>query len=101
MAGGFLANIVREGSRNQGISSEIGDGLNQSTENENTRGLTTRGWDGVILYQEPNRSSLMIAVEVGISQSYKSLRLQSRGRSVRCTAVSALSCIFVNRACCI
>ncbi|KAK9326780.1 hypothetical protein V1520DRAFT_358640 [Lipomyces starkeyi] len=74
MVGGLLASIIREVSRNQGISSEVGDGLTLSTESGNTRGRTTRGWDGVIEYQEPNRSSLMIAVEVGVSQSYESLR---------------------------
>ncbi|KAK9372944.1 uncharacterized protein V1513DRAFT_460126 [Lipomyces chichibuensis] len=74
MAGGLLASIIREVSRNQGISSEVGDGVTLSTESGNTRGGTTRGWDGAILYQEPNRSSLMIAVEVGVSQSYESLR---------------------------
>ncbi|ODQ71332.1 hypothetical protein LIPSTDRAFT_73970 [Lipomyces starkeyi NRRL Y-11557] len=48
MAGGLLASIIREVSRIQGISSEIGDRVTQSTESGNTRGRTTRGWDGVI-----------------------------------------------------
>ncbi|KAK9311690.1 hypothetical protein V1524DRAFT_473177 [Lipomyces starkeyi] len=66
--------IIHEIATNQGISSDIRHGLTLSTESGNTRGRTTRGWDGVILYQGPNSSSLMIAVEVGVSQSYESLR---------------------------
>ncbi|KAK9318863.1 hypothetical protein V1517DRAFT_370141 [Lipomyces orientalis] len=60
MVGGLLTNIICEVSRNQGIVEQ--------------RGRTTRRWDGVILCQEPNRSSLIVAVEVGVSQSYESLR---------------------------
>ncbi|KAK9322264.1 hypothetical protein V1517DRAFT_308159 [Lipomyces orientalis] len=40
----------------------------------NSRGLTTRGWDGALVFDDGNRETLMIAVEVGVSQSYESLR---------------------------
>ncbi|KAK9236568.1 hypothetical protein V1525DRAFT_212926 [Lipomyces kononenkoae] len=47
----------------------------ERTSVRNTRyGRTRRGWDGAIIYREGSRSTLMIAVEVGISQSYESLR---------------------------
>ncbi|KAK9327151.1 hypothetical protein V1520DRAFT_375366, partial [Lipomyces starkeyi] len=39
-----------------------------------SRGLTTRAWDGALQYREGVRLTLMIAVEVGVSQSYDSLR---------------------------
>ncbi|KAJ8096578.1 hypothetical protein POJ06DRAFT_297833 [Lipomyces tetrasporus] len=57
-----------------GLSSEVSSGLTQLTETGNTRGRTTTGWDGAMLYREGNRTTLMIAVEVGVSQSYESLR---------------------------
>ncbi|KAK9369323.1 hypothetical protein V1509DRAFT_652454 [Lipomyces kononenkoae] len=74
MAGGVLKSIISEVVGQQEISSEITDRINQATVTGNTRGRTTRGWDGAILYQEPNRSSLMIVVEIGVSQAYESLR---------------------------
>ncbi|KAK9357587.1 hypothetical protein V1504DRAFT_398507, partial [Lipomyces starkeyi] len=44
------------------------------------RGLTTRAADGTLRYHEGNCSTLMIAVEVGVSQSYDSLNPEgSRG----------------------
>ncbi|KAK9243464.1 hypothetical protein V1506DRAFT_462950 [Lipomyces tetrasporus] len=74
MAGELMASIIREVLTQQGLSSEVSRGFTQSTEMGNTRGRTTRGWDGAMLYQEGNRTTLMIAVEVGVSQSYESLR---------------------------
>ncbi|KAK9240098.1 hypothetical protein V1525DRAFT_424005 [Lipomyces kononenkoae] len=44
------------------------------TEQTSTRGLATRGWDGALRYRQGNRSTLMIAVEVGVSQADESLR---------------------------
>ncbi|KAK9365641.1 hypothetical protein V1509DRAFT_632642 [Lipomyces kononenkoae] len=76
MAGELLDSILRE-VRSE-FSSNITSGLRLSTERtavRNTRyGRTRRGWDGAIIYLEGSRSTLMIAVEVGISQSYESLR---------------------------
>ncbi|KAK9249901.1 hypothetical protein V1507DRAFT_477333 [Lipomyces tetrasporus] len=74
MAGGLMASIIREVLTQQGLSSEVSRGFTLSTETGNTRGRTTRGWDGAMLYQEGDRETLMIAVEVGVSQSYESLR---------------------------
>ncbi|KAK9483525.1 hypothetical protein V1527DRAFT_413147, partial [Lipomyces starkeyi] len=42
-------------------------------ERTSIRGLTTRGWENTLLYLEGSRSRLMIAAEVGVSQSYESL----------------------------
>ncbi|KAK9481758.1 hypothetical protein V1527DRAFT_416349 [Lipomyces starkeyi] len=74
MGGELLATIIREVGRQQGISSEIRDRVTLATEMDNTRGRTTRGWDGAIQYRERARATWMIAVEVGVSQSYESLR---------------------------
>ncbi|KAK9427910.1 hypothetical protein V1505DRAFT_402261 [Lipomyces doorenjongii] len=74
MAGGLLARIIREVSKQQGLSEEVKDSVTLSTEIGNTRGLTTRGWDGALLYQDGDRDILMIAVEIGVSQAYESLR---------------------------
>jgi hypothetical protein len=74
MAGGLLASIIREASKQQGLSEDVKDRLTLATEMGNTRGRTTRGWDGTLEFQEGNRGILMIAVEVGVSQAYESLR---------------------------
>ncbi|KAK9365115.1 hypothetical protein V1509DRAFT_676501 [Lipomyces kononenkoae] len=74
MAGGLLLHIVREVWKQHGLSDEVKDRVAQSTEAENTRGGTTRGWDGALRYREGDRDILMIAVEVGLSQAYGSLR---------------------------
>ncbi|KAK9319201.1 hypothetical protein V1517DRAFT_310932 [Lipomyces orientalis] len=74
MAGELMASIMREVWTQQGLSSEVSRGFTQSTEMGNTRGLTTRGWDRALVYQEGNRDTFMIAVEVGVSQSYESVR---------------------------
>ncbi|KAK9368313.1 hypothetical protein V1509DRAFT_658688 [Lipomyces kononenkoae] len=74
MAGGILKSISDEVMMNQGISSELRRGLVWVADTTNTRGLTRRGWDGALLYEQGNRSTLMIAVEVGVSQAYESLR---------------------------
>ncbi|KAK9234918.1 hypothetical protein V1525DRAFT_452398 [Lipomyces kononenkoae] len=76
MAGELLDSILRE--VRSAFSSNITSGLRLSTERtsvRNTRyGRTRRGWDGAIIYLEGSRETLMIAVEVGISQLYESLR---------------------------
>ncbi|KAK9376672.1 uncharacterized protein V1513DRAFT_423614 [Lipomyces chichibuensis] len=74
LAGELLNSIVKEVAMHQGIDAEIRRRLSLATEREITRGLTTRGWDGALLYRDGNRSTLMIAVEVGVSQAYESLR---------------------------
>ncbi|KAK9427312.1 hypothetical protein V1505DRAFT_317799 [Lipomyces doorenjongii] len=74
MAGGLLGNISREVWKQQGVSEEVKDRLTSATEMGNTRGQTTRGGDGALVYQDGQRDILMIAVEVGISQTYESLR---------------------------
>ncbi|KAK9358990.1 hypothetical protein V1504DRAFT_441705 [Lipomyces starkeyi] len=74
MAGELLNNIVKEVMMHQGIDVKVRCGLSLATERTNARGLTTRGWDGALLYRDGNRSTLMIAVEVGVSQAYESLR---------------------------
>ncbi|KAK9238392.1 hypothetical protein V1525DRAFT_449795 [Lipomyces kononenkoae] len=70
MAGGILQSISAEVMMHQGISQEIKRGLALETDTTSTRGLTTRGWDGALRYRPGNRSTLMIAVEVGVSQAY-------------------------------
>ncbi|KAK9327170.1 hypothetical protein V1520DRAFT_349544 [Lipomyces starkeyi] len=78
MAGALLSRISDEFKLNSGISSELSRNLIYESETRSTRytgrGLTTRAWDGALQYWEGNRATLMIAVEVGISQSYDSLR---------------------------
>ncbi|KAK9364842.1 hypothetical protein V1509DRAFT_600625 [Lipomyces kononenkoae] len=74
MVGGLLSHILREVWKQHGLSDEVKDRVTQSTEAENTRGGTTRGWDGVLQYQDRDRDILMIAVEVGLSQVYDILR---------------------------
>ncbi|KAK9361280.1 hypothetical protein V1504DRAFT_491551 [Lipomyces starkeyi] len=46
-----------------GLRSEISNRVDQWAEMGNTRGRTTRGWNGSILYSDGNRDTLMIAVE--------------------------------------
>ncbi|KAK9319200.1 hypothetical protein V1517DRAFT_60194 [Lipomyces orientalis] len=74
MVTALLSDISRAVVRQPGLSSEISNRVYQWAEMGNTRGRTTRGWDGAIQYREGNRTTLMIAVEVGVSQSYESLR---------------------------
>ncbi|KAJ8103669.1 hypothetical protein POJ06DRAFT_279400 [Lipomyces tetrasporus] len=78
MVGALVSSISDEVKMNSGISPAIRRNLrsdSDSTRHSNTsRGLTTRAWDGALLYREGDRLILMIAVEVGVSQSYDSLR---------------------------
>ncbi|KAK9238120.1 hypothetical protein V1525DRAFT_449959 [Lipomyces kononenkoae] len=77
MAGALPGSIFREVIRSQ-ISSDLANGLNIVTEETSTRstnrGRTTRAWDGALIYSEGTRETLMISVEIGVSQSYSSLR---------------------------
>ncbi|KAK9322263.1 hypothetical protein V1517DRAFT_308158 [Lipomyces orientalis] len=74
MAGALMGAIIHEVKVNLGLSSEISRGFTLSTETGNSRGLTVRGWDGALVFADGNRETLMIAVEVGVSQAYESLR---------------------------
>ncbi|KAK9311762.1 hypothetical protein V1522DRAFT_438809 [Lipomyces starkeyi] len=77
MAGALLTRISSQ-IRNSGISSDVTDNLTQDADRRTTkntgRGLITRAGDGALRYWEGKRATLMIAVEVGVSQSYISLR---------------------------
>ncbi|KAK9316480.1 hypothetical protein V1524DRAFT_426736 [Lipomyces starkeyi] len=61
-----------------GISETIRDGLTQSSDATNCTdgddGLTIREWDGALSYVADGEWTLMVAFEVGVSQTYKSLR---------------------------
>ncbi|KAK9327470.1 hypothetical protein V1520DRAFT_46523 [Lipomyces starkeyi] len=78
MAGALLTSIYAEIVMNSGISSEVTRNLRSDSDSRSvgytSRGLTTRAWDGALQYREGVRLTLMIAVEVGVSQSYDSLR---------------------------
>ncbi|KAK9371648.1 uncharacterized protein V1513DRAFT_455041 [Lipomyces chichibuensis] len=78
MVGALVSSISDEVKVNSGISSEIRRNLRYDSENKSnrytSRGLTTRAWDGALQYREGSRLTLMIAVEVGVSQSYDSLQ---------------------------
>ncbi|KAK9319412.1 hypothetical protein V1517DRAFT_332700 [Lipomyces orientalis] len=63
----------------QGLDSAVSRGISTSTDETGTRatshGLTTRAWDTALSYTDNDDSDmLMIAIEVGVSQSYESLR---------------------------
>ncbi|KAK9364849.1 hypothetical protein V1509DRAFT_454252 [Lipomyces kononenkoae] len=77
MAGAVLGSIFREVIRSQ-VNSDLANGLNIATYETSTRttnrGRTTRAWDGALIYSEGTRETLMISVEVGVSQSYSSVR---------------------------
>ncbi|KAK9483375.1 hypothetical protein V1527DRAFT_429583 [Lipomyces starkeyi] len=78
MAGALLTSIYAEIIMNSGISSEVTRHLLHDSDSRSkgytSRGLTTRAWDGALQYREGKRLTLMIAVEVGVSQSYDNLR---------------------------
>ncbi|KAK9365102.1 hypothetical protein V1509DRAFT_571654 [Lipomyces kononenkoae] len=78
MAGALLSSISHEIVRNSGISAAITRNLRYESACTRSKltshGRTTRAWDGALKYCEGIRLTLMIAVEVGVSQSYDSLR---------------------------
>ncbi|KAK9427632.1 hypothetical protein V1505DRAFT_379534, partial [Lipomyces doorenjongii] len=74
MANGLSSCIIREVLLNSGISSEIARDLYNDSDSETTMNNTTRASDGALLYWEGDRATLMIAVEVAVSQSYDSMR---------------------------
>ncbi|KAK9334756.1 hypothetical protein LIPSTDRAFT_76251 [Lipomyces starkeyi NRRL Y-11557] len=73
-----FADTCRDVMRRGGISENIWGGLTVSsatTNRKNTEdGLTIREWDGAISYVVNDDPRLMVAFEVGVSQTYKSLQ---------------------------
>ncbi|KAK9234283.1 hypothetical protein V1525DRAFT_428589 [Lipomyces kononenkoae] len=74
MASGLLSMISDDVKMNSGISSKIARGLRIESDSETTMNNTTRASDGALLYWEGDRATLMIAVEVAVSQYYDSMR---------------------------
>ncbi|KAK9483076.1 hypothetical protein V1527DRAFT_297474 [Lipomyces starkeyi] len=72
------ADTCREVMRRSGISENIWEGLTVSSATTNRKntddGLTIREWDGAISYVVNDDPKLMVAFEVGVSQTYKSLQ---------------------------
>ncbi|KAK9236554.1 hypothetical protein V1525DRAFT_426991 [Lipomyces kononenkoae] len=60
-------------SRMDGAKSRAISAKTQSINQTGIR-LTTRAWDGALQYRDGSRLTLMVAVEVGVSQSYRSLQ---------------------------
>ncbi|KAK9323073.1 hypothetical protein V1517DRAFT_321421 [Lipomyces orientalis] len=78
MVGHLMTRINNAVNSMQGLDSNITDGLYISSDMSNTTyaGVTstTRNWDGALHYLTDEGYILMVAVEVGISQTYESLR---------------------------
>ncbi|KAK9349705.1 hypothetical protein V1523DRAFT_163964 [Lipomyces doorenjongii] len=74
MASELINKINEEVKRSQGMDDAIADGLSLDSDTTSTKGSTTRAWDSALLYTEDDDETLMIAVEVGFSQTYESLR---------------------------
>ncbi|KAK9236360.1 hypothetical protein V1525DRAFT_220791 [Lipomyces kononenkoae] len=77
---GSLANSCNEILRRGGISEDIRRRVTQTTDvtkhRRVGRGLTIREWDGALRYldKDDEEMKLMVAFEVGVSQSYRSLQ---------------------------
>ncbi|KAK9242401.1 hypothetical protein V1506DRAFT_556079 [Lipomyces tetrasporus] len=75
---GHLSDACNDLMRRGGISETIREGLTRSTDTTNCAdaddGLTIREWDGALSYVIDGERTLMVAFEVGVSQTYKSLR---------------------------
>ncbi|KAK9311162.1 hypothetical protein V1524DRAFT_473446 [Lipomyces starkeyi] len=78
MVGQLLWRISRSVDRMPEIDQNIKDGISISNDRRNTRDTgdtsTTRNWDGALTYLTRDGGTLMVAVEVGLSQTYDSLR---------------------------
>ncbi|KAJ8103553.1 hypothetical protein POJ06DRAFT_190968 [Lipomyces tetrasporus] len=78
MVGQLLGRISRSVERMPKIEQNIKDGVSISSDSRNTRDTgdtsTTRNWDGALKYLTEEGEVLMVAVEVGVSQIYASLR---------------------------
>ncbi|KAJ8102712.1 hypothetical protein POJ06DRAFT_54260 [Lipomyces tetrasporus] len=75
---GHLSDACNDVMRRGGISETIREGVTRSADTTNrtdTRdGLTIREWDAAISYVFNDERTLMVAFEVGVSQTYRSLR---------------------------
>ncbi|KAK9365513.1 hypothetical protein V1509DRAFT_374638 [Lipomyces kononenkoae] len=78
MASELASRIRDEVTRIHGLHADMTAGLSTRSDIESSRptrhGLTTRAWDTALVYTEGDRRTIMIAIEVGVSQSYTSLR---------------------------
>ncbi|KAK9370530.1 hypothetical protein V1509DRAFT_651353 [Lipomyces kononenkoae] len=82
MVGQLLRTISRAVDKMPGLAESIKDGITIATDMRNTKDTgetpTTRNWDGALRYLTKDETgpshTLMIAVEVGLSQTYASLR---------------------------
>ncbi|KAK9430290.1 hypothetical protein V1505DRAFT_421788 [Lipomyces doorenjongii] len=100
IAGVLLTSISDEVKMNSGVSSEITRQRSiQRSKEYTSRGLNTRAWDGALQYREEMHLKLMIAVEVGVSQSYDSLRAAISWSvcALRCRLGLAMSISEVSR----
>ncbi|KAK9326501.1 hypothetical protein V1520DRAFT_300806 [Lipomyces starkeyi] len=75
---GHLSDACNDVMRRGGISETIREGITRSTDTtkrtDTDDGLTIREWDGAISYAFNDDKTLMVAFEVGLSQTYRSLR---------------------------
>ncbi|KAK9235379.1 hypothetical protein V1525DRAFT_452088 [Lipomyces kononenkoae] len=73
-----LSDACNDVMRRGGISETIREGLTRSTDTTNCTsaddGLTIREWDAALSYVINDEQTLTVAFEVGVSQTYKSLR---------------------------
>ncbi|KAK9367415.1 hypothetical protein V1509DRAFT_626578 [Lipomyces kononenkoae] len=78
MAGSLTGRIVRAVDRLPGLDANIKDRFDSTSEMSNSTltgdTLTTRNWDGAVRYLTSGGYTLMVAVEVGMTQTYRSLR---------------------------
>ncbi|KAK9373788.1 uncharacterized protein V1513DRAFT_459459 [Lipomyces chichibuensis] len=78
MVGQVLSKISDQVKLMPGMDANIKGCLFSSSDRRNTRitgdTSTTRTWDGALVYQTDEGKTLMVAVEVGVSQTYESLR---------------------------
>ncbi|KAK9326699.1 hypothetical protein V1520DRAFT_300565, partial [Lipomyces starkeyi] len=78
MAGGLTGRILGAVNRLPGLDTNLKDRFDSTSDMSNTAltgdTLTTRNWDGALRYRTSDDYTLMIAVEVGMTQTYRSLR---------------------------
>ncbi|KAK9374723.1 uncharacterized protein V1513DRAFT_458612 [Lipomyces chichibuensis] len=78
MVGQVLSAISDEVKLMPGLDANIKRRLISSSDRRHTRDTgdtaTTRNWDGALVYRTGEGKTLMVAVEVGVSQTYESLR---------------------------
>ncbi|KAK9481738.1 hypothetical protein V1527DRAFT_502407, partial [Lipomyces starkeyi] len=89
--------IVHEVLLNSGISSEIASGLVTEPDSETTMNNTTRASDSALQYLEGDRATLIIAVEVPVSQSYDSMRAAISWSVCALRCRLGLRCVFAKR----